>query len=462
MNGHAFLTSKSRKLNFTTAKYHQTRSMKSIINTLNEIRQLYSSRGFRVDNIHGDNEFDKEEIKRSQLPILFHIYGRDEHVGFIERSNRTIKNKARTMVHAAPYKFVPKLMVRALIAEAVKWINAFPSMSGISRTMSPATIVQGIPKPNMKYKRIVFGSHAMVYTGTNNKLEARSVPAVALNSSNEHGGHYFMSLYSGRRIHSYEWKELPIDEDVVERVEELAINEDATEMKSGYPIFTWKHRITDPGSNVTDDIDEIMNVEELQIQDVPDNNENETDESNMHQHLVVDDVLSVDDGEEDYDLDNDEDTNYVTDELSADESGNSDELSANENENDDGNNNIFEDKDDENNEDIDEVIVDETIDDEKNEFTEVELNASGRPKRKCVGKGVDRFSFMNVAANYLFAQATDHTQISARAGIKKFGAKAISAMLNEYKQLNTDESDCVRSFSLSMKSSISGASTKPK
>ena len=59
------------------------------------------------------------------------------------------------------------------------------------------------------------------------------------------------------------------------------------------------------------------------------------------------------------------------------------------------------------------------------------MNASGRPKSKSVGKGVDRFSFMNVAANYLFAQATDHTQMSARAGIKKFGAKAISAMLNE-------------------------------
>ena len=98
------------------------------------------------------------------------------------------------MTQAVLYKFIPKLMVRALTAEAVKWINAFPSMSGISRTMSPATIVQGLPKPNMKYKRIVFGAHAMVYAGTNNKLEARCVPAVALNLSNEHGGHYFTDL----------------------------------------------------------------------------------------------------------------------------------------------------------------------------------------------------------------------------------------------------------------------------
>jgi len=93
MNGHAFLTSKSRKLNFTTAKYHQTRSMKSIINSLDEIRQLYSSRGFRVEYIHGDNEFNREEIKRLQLPVLFHIYGKDEHVDLIERSNRTVKTR---------------------------------------------------------------------------------------------------------------------------------------------------------------------------------------------------------------------------------------------------------------------------------------------------------------------------------------------------------------------------------
>ena len=142
--------------------------MKSIINSLNDIRRLYSSRGFRIENIHGDNEFNKEEIKKSQLPALFHMYGEDKHVGLIEWSNQTVKNKSRTMTHTAPYQYIPKVMVIGLITEAVKWINAFPSINGISKTMSPATIVQGVPKPNMKYKRIVFGAYAMVYSGTNN------------------------------------------------------------------------------------------------------------------------------------------------------------------------------------------------------------------------------------------------------------------------------------------------------
>ena len=116
----------------------------------------------------------------------------------IERSNRTVKNKTRTMTHVTPYKRIPKLMVIVLVMGAVKWINIFPNKTGISRTMRPSTIVLGLPKPNMKFKRIAFGLNAMVYTGTTNKMNASSVPEIALNFSSEHGGHYFMPLRAAR------------------------------------------------------------------------------------------------------------------------------------------------------------------------------------------------------------------------------------------------------------------------
>ena len=103
-----------------TAKYPKNQTNASIIDTLNEIRQIYTTRGFRIENIHADNEFNKKDIKNSQLPALFHIYGKDEHVGLIERSNRTVKNKTRTMTHATPYKRIPKVMVIALVMSAVK------------------------------------------------------------------------------------------------------------------------------------------------------------------------------------------------------------------------------------------------------------------------------------------------------------------------------------------------------
>ena len=468
VNGLAFFTSKSAKVTFVTAKYHKNRTKASIIDTLNEIRQIYTTRGFRIENIHADNEFNKKDIKNSQLPALFHIYGKDEHVGLIERSNRTVKNKTRTMTHATPYKRIPKVMVIALVTSAVKWINAFPNKTGISRTMSPSTIVLGLPKPNMKFKRIVFGSYAMVYAGTTNNQNARSVPAIALNSSNEHGGHYFMSLYSGKRIHSYEWTELPIDEDVTDRVEELADLEEAPEMKRGYPIFTWKQRVLeDLGLHAEDEDMDILNIHGGEDDIV----QNEHGDNNDEEPEGGDIIINEEEDQGLVEFEEQVDANYVSEEDSF-----NDETNSEEDEMDDKV--VMSNDDDEIEVEqplIEEVDVDTYGMDEHTEIVEekveVKLNAAGRPKRQCAGAGVERLemsldnskeytyvkekkysfamnsskhpfirgdkSFMSVAANVLFTQVLEHAQMSAKAGIKRFGDRALAAMISEYKQLNT-------------------------
>jgi hypothetical protein len=133
-------------------------------------------------------------------------------------------------------------MIQSLLATVVKWLNAFPNKNGISRTMSPSNIVEGKPNPDFNIKRIVYGSYAMVYIDTDNTMNARSIPAIALEESNENGGHFFMNLHTGCRIHSYEWTELPIDDDVIARVKELAKNEQTKErpvIREKYPLFEW-------------------------------------------------------------------------------------------------------------------------------------------------------------------------------------------------------------------------------
>jgi hypothetical protein len=228
-----------------------------------------------------------------------HIYGKDEHVGIIqERSNRTVKEKCRAMTHVLPYKKVPKLMIISLATVAVKWINTFPPTNGISKTMSPAMIVQGLPKPNLRYKRIVYGSYALVYIGTKNDQSARSVLAIALNPSNEHGGHYFMLLYSGKRLHSYEWKELPIDDDVVNRVEELAITEDAPTMINKYPVFIWARR----------------NLDLLNIEPDEDDNNIDSDEDEDDINISDDDKDLINMNVDVMLAEEEEEANYVTEE----------------------------------------------------------------------------------------------------------------------------------------------------
>ena len=62
----------------------------------------------------------------------------------------------------------------------------------------------------------------MVYVGTHNNTKKRSVPEVVLKASNEEGGYFFMSIYSGKRLNSYIGEDLPIDQDVIDRVDQLA------------------------------------------------------------------------------------------------------------------------------------------------------------------------------------------------------------------------------------------------
>ena len=70
-------------------------------------------------------------------------------------------------------------------------------------------------------------------------MKSRTVPVITLRRSNKAGGHYFMSLYSGMRIYGYKWKELPIDEYVLARVEELAEAQNQPLMYNGVLNFEW-------------------------------------------------------------------------------------------------------------------------------------------------------------------------------------------------------------------------------
>ena len=118
---------------------------------------------FEIEAFHGDNEFDIKILKEFLLPaLIINIYGKGKHVGFLELSIRFIKERCRCICHALPYKYFTRLMVRALVACVINWLNAFPMEGGISDAMGPSMIVKGKANPNLSHKQIMFGSHAMV------------------------------------------------------------------------------------------------------------------------------------------------------------------------------------------------------------------------------------------------------------------------------------------------------------
>ena len=108
----------------------------------------------------------------------------------------------------------------------------------------------------MNKKRAEFGEYALVYMGTENNMRKRGAPAIALKASNDVGGCYFMSLYTGNKIHGYIWNDIPIDNDVISRVEELADKENQPLLIDDHPLFEWA-----PGRPIASDTNEEIELD---------------------------------------------------------------------------------------------------------------------------------------------------------------------------------------------------------
>ena len=117
----------------------------------------------------------------------------------------------------------------------------FPSKNGISSDLIPATIILGSLNPysnkleirfgsyaqvyagttSSTKQRITFGAYAQVYMGTTKSTKKRTVGEIALRTENERGGYYFMYPSTGKQIHAFIWTELPINNQVISRVNDL-------------------------------------------------------------------------------------------------------------------------------------------------------------------------------------------------------------------------------------------------
>ena len=244
VNGLPFFHTKSKPHDFLTIKRLPSRALTGVRAALTTVHQMYTSRGFIVSGFHGDNEF--RPLEPHFAPVPFHITAANEHDGVIERSARTLKERARACTHSTPYRRVPNIMIQHLMERVIHFLIAFPTSTGISQERSPANLILG--RPNLDYNNLTlaYGAYCQVYIGTTNTQRQRTVGAIALRPSNERGGHYFMSLMSGEVVHGYQWTELPIDDVVLARVDELAAADNAPYMNDG-PIFEWRPGIPLPG-----------------------------------------------------------------------------------------------------------------------------------------------------------------------------------------------------------------------
>ena len=213
INGNPYLHTKSKDINYITINRLQSRKSRDIRRKLKPVLKRYFTRGLTITDVFADNEFSSSEYETFFMPATLHICARGEHVPIIERSIRTIKDRARAAIACLPYDRVPSVMIISLIESVERLLNMFTENN---TDHSPMTIVEGKSIPRGDINRIPYGAYAEVYVGTKNTLDSRTVPGIALRESNGVGGHYFMSLESGRRLHSNKWVRMDISQDIID------------------------------------------------------------------------------------------------------------------------------------------------------------------------------------------------------------------------------------------------------
>ena len=154
VNGTAFLMSISREIQFITSEHITSPkpTATQIANCLKNINRVYRQRGFKIEFLIGDGEFEKVRGGAADMHIEVNITGEDEHVPEIERCIRTVKERTRCIwsvlrmalqTQKMEEIWFPTRLIIEFVKTAVFWRNAFPVQHGVSDRLSPTTIVTG-------------------------------------------------------------------------------------------------------------------------------------------------------------------------------------------------------------------------------------------------------------------------------------------------------------------------------
>jgi hypothetical protein len=281
-----FLLTISRNVRFITDTALNNRTEKSIVAALKEIHGIYRKRGFRITNVLGDGEFEcTRGFVANDLKSELNICGEDEHVPDIERCVRAVKERTRCTYNVTPFDKFPPKMISEMVMLSIFWLNAFPHRLGISQTMSPRNmIVTGLDVDYTKHCRIEYGQYVQTHEQHDNSMNTRTVGALALRpTGNQQGGYYFYSLSTGRRLHRTHWTELPMPDDVKDRVHALArrarasrrltfTDSDGTDLDTLYPDED------DTNNNADDDESDDSTYDPNNADDNSDDESNDSDD----------------------------------------------------------------------------------------------------------------------------------------------------------------------------------------
>ena len=128
----SFLGSVAKDLIVRMTQHISDHKKGTIFQACERMVRQYRLRGFIVKYIWADNEFEPLRGDLLAIGVTLHICAANEHVSFMERDVRTVKQRYRAIRHSLPYVTMSSLMVVHLVMFVYFWLNAFPPKNGVS------------------------------------------------------------------------------------------------------------------------------------------------------------------------------------------------------------------------------------------------------------------------------------------------------------------------------------------
>ena len=230
LNKIPFFVSLSRVIYFTAVNHLSDRKIDSIFQAFKKIYTCCLHRGFRIEIVLADGEFEPLKPLIEAIPFgpRLNVSAKSEHVADIERRIRVIKERTRAMRHAMPFTRIPKLLTIHLVFQGVRLLNCFPSKGGVSASLSPMTIMSGDPLDYKKHLSLQVGQCCQVHEeeSPRNSQHPRTRGAITLGpTGNIQGGCRFMALNTGQKITRHSWTEVPMPDTVIARVNHLGADQ---------------------------------------------------------------------------------------------------------------------------------------------------------------------------------------------------------------------------------------------
>jgi len=258
-----FFATVSNHIKFTTAEFLKDRKIKTILVAISHVTALYASRGFRITTLMMDGEFAPIRSDLAEMKITLNLTAANEHVPQIERQIRVVKERVRATRHSLPFKVIPSLMVIELVYFSIMWLNAFPPKGGVSDNISPRGIVTGVQFDYNKHCKLAFGSYVQAHEEPNptNSQTARTVGAICLGpTGNMQGSYKFLNLRTGMLLKRRNWTEIPMPQEVIDRVDSLGKKQGQPELLTFFDrrslIIGETESPDEPPANTNDEFDD--------------------------------------------------------------------------------------------------------------------------------------------------------------------------------------------------------------